>query len=84
MLPARLIRALDTLCVNKGIKYRVMQLSAASTKLNDIISARSNNSFNASGISLDVIRENWMLLAILPAALIRALGVAGCRIPVKL
>jgi hypothetical protein len=34
---------------------------------------RHNNSFNASGNSMDVIRKDWMLLSMLPAALIRAL-----------
>ncbi|OLE53674.1 MAG: hypothetical protein AUG51_12500 [Acidobacteria bacterium 13_1_20CM_3_53_8] len=37
------------------------------------IHPQPNNSFNASGIRLDFIREDWRLLSILPAALIRAL-----------
>jgi hypothetical protein len=36
----------------------------------------SNNSFNASGMSLHLIRETRMLLSILSAALIRAFGVS--------
>ena len=75
MLPARLIRALDTLRINKTAKARMMSLRNANAELSSFNQGRSNNSFNASGISSDVIRKDWMLLSILPAALIRALDV---------
>jgi hypothetical protein len=57
MLPAALIRALDTLRENKRVEQHVMQLRKADAKLKDTIYRRSNNSFNASGISMDVIRK---------------------------
>jgi hypothetical protein len=56
--PARLIRALDTLRENKRVERRVTNLRTASAKLNGTSHGRSNNSFNASGISLDVIRQD--------------------------
>jgi hypothetical protein len=40
---------------------------------------RSNNSFNASGISMDVVRKIGGCLQMLPAALIRALGATFMR-----
>jgi hypothetical protein len=55
--PARLIRALDTLRVNKTAKAWVMKLKKTCAELNDILIGRSNNSFNASGNSSDVIRK---------------------------
>jgi hypothetical protein len=35
---------------------------------------KSNNSFNASGISAAFIRKTWMLVSLYAAALIRAFG----------
>ena len=55
MSPARLIRALDTLRINKRDEQRVMRLRKADAELNARIKGRSNNSFDASGISLDFI-----------------------------
>jgi len=34
-----------------------MKLRKADAELNDTLEGRSNNSFNASGISMDVIRQ---------------------------
>jgi hypothetical protein len=58
---AALIRALDTLRENKRVEHRVMKFRKPDAELNDTINARSNNSFNASGISLPFIREARML-----------------------
>ena len=52
---ARLIRALDTLRENKRVEHRVPTLRTASADLNDTIEGRSNNSFDASGISVPLI-----------------------------
>jgi hypothetical protein len=68
-----LIRALDTVRENKRVELSMMKRRRTDAELNALIEGRSNNSFNASGRSLDVIRWDWMPLSILPAALIRAL-----------
>jgi hypothetical protein len=57
MLPAALIRALDTLRENKIVESQVAKLRKTDAGLNAILDGRSNNSLNASGNSLDVIRE---------------------------
>jgi hypothetical protein len=57
ILPARLIRALDTLRKNKTAEPCESQAGRANAALNGTSHGRSNNSFNASGISMDVIRE---------------------------
>jgi hypothetical protein len=73
---ARLIRALDTLRGDKTAEARVAEFQTAHAELNDTFEGRSNNSLNASGMSLDVV-ENLSLPQLLPAALIRALGCFG-------
>jgi hypothetical protein len=55
ILPAALIRALDTLRENKRVEPRVMMLRKADAELNDSSHGRSNNSFNPSGNNSDVI-----------------------------
>jgi hypothetical protein len=54
---AALIRALDTLRVNKRVEHRVMKLRTASAELKAFNHGRSNNSFNASGMSLLLIEN---------------------------
>jgi hypothetical protein len=49
--------ALDTLRENKRVKHRVMKFRKPDAELNDTINARSNNSFNASGMSLLLIEN---------------------------
>jgi hypothetical protein len=53
----RLIRALDTLRMNKTAKACVVQTRRTEAALKAFDDGRSNNSLNASGISLDVIRK---------------------------
>jgi hypothetical protein len=54
---ARLIRALDTLRKNKRAEPCVAQARKTNTALNDTLKGRSNNSFDASGISEPVIEK---------------------------
>ncbi len=56
------IPALDTLRETREAKACVVKLRKTDAELNDTIKGRSNNSFDASGNSSDVIREDWMLL----------------------
>jgi hypothetical protein len=63
---AQLIRALDTLRINKRVKHLVMQLRKANEALNDTIEGRSNNSLNRSGMSLIFIRKIEGLLRFFP------------------
>ena len=51
-----------------------MKREKANAELNAFNHGRSNNSLNASGISLDDIRQIGCGSATLPAVLIRALG----------
>ena len=66
MLPARSIAALDTLRINKIAHACVMQLRKSDSELNDTIQVRSNNSFNASGMSAAVIRKIGCLVRCFP------------------
>ena len=50
-----------------------MNFSKIDAELNDMLNQRSNNSFDASGISLPVI-DNLAVPQMFPAASIRALG----------
>ena len=51
LIPARLIRALDTLRENKTAKVCVVLTRKPDAELNDILNGRSNNSLDASGFS---------------------------------
>ena len=70
--------------VNSGVRHALSkqenlalcdETQKTYVELNDTINGRSNNTFNASGYSSAVSRKGRRLLAMLPAALIRALDV---------